>query len=96
MSLNLEIKKVDLAPIKNNSDARICTCWGDNKVKYEVTLHKSEVDLVLFLKTINKKLSIKQIEKLVKHINDYGEQKFSEGYNEAEYDAAMHEAGADY
>jgi len=96
MSLNLEIKKIDPNPIKNNTDARNCICWGINKVKYEVTLHKSEVDLVQYLKVIKKKLSIKQFEKLISLINDHSEQKFDEGIEEERYNQAINEAGADY
>jgi len=96
MSLNLEIKKIDTKPIKNNSDNRICFCQGINKVWYTVTLHKSEVELVQHLKEIKKNLSIKQFEKLVSLINAHGDQRFSEGLEEERYNRAIDDAGADY
>lgn len=54
---------------------------SDNKI-YETTITKAEAEMLLFLKChVKGKLSEREMDKLIDLIEEYGQEKYSEGYD---------------
>jgi hypothetical protein len=86
------VKKGELVnswPGKNN--AYKCEMLAPDNSHYQTDVPKAECELVMYIKLLAPKLTQKEVEKLEKLIDEFGDER----YYKAEINASMHEAGED-
>jgi hypothetical protein len=76
-------------PGKDN--AYKCEMLNSDNSHYQADVPKAECELVMYIKLLASKLTQREVTKLEKLIDEFGDER----YYEAETNASMHEAGED-
>lgn len=82
LSTNI-IKILDDTTIYPSTPAYKCDMLDSDNKHYEASISVNEVNLVLYLKNLKYKLNSTEINRLISLIEEYGQEKYSEGCDNA-------------